>query len=104
MIHGVLQEECSRLNEAFNKWIVTRRPFVIAKCGMKPDGRLSRRPNEKRWLTSTAARLGSDEAPCAVVDAILIGANTLREDNPRLTIRGLGQRETTMAHRADARR
>src|SRR5205823_8174884 len=27
---GVLAEECRRLNEAFNKWIVTGRPFVIA--------------------------------------------------------------------------
>ena len=92
MIHGVLEEECSRLNEAFNKWIVTRRPFVIAKCGMSLDGRLSRRPNEKRWLTSTAARLEAMKLR-ARVDAILIGANTLREDNPRLTIRGLGERK-----------
>ncbi len=90
VIHGVLQEECSRLNEAFNKWIVTRRPFVIAKCGMSLDGRLTRRPNEKRWLTSTAARLEAMKLR-ARVDAILIGANTLREDNPRLTIRGLGR-------------
>ena len=31
---GVLENECMRLNEAFNKWIVTGEPFVIAKCGM----------------------------------------------------------------------
>src|SRR6266850_5816124 len=31
---GVLADECSALNEAYNKWITTRRPFVIAKCGM----------------------------------------------------------------------
>ena len=42
---GVLDDDCRRLNEAFNKWIVTRRPFVIAKCGMSLDGRLSRRPS-----------------------------------------------------------
>ena len=90
VIQGVLEEECSRLNEAFNKWIVTRRPFVIAKCGMSLDGRLTRRPNEKRWLTSPAARLEAMKLR-TTVDAILIGANTLREDNPRLTVRGLGQ-------------
>ena len=51
---GVLAAECSRLNEAFNKWIVTGKPFVIAKCGMSLDGRLTRSPNEGRWLTSAA--------------------------------------------------
>ena len=35
----VLANECTRLNEAFNKWIQTRCPFVIAKCGMSLDGR-----------------------------------------------------------------
>src|SRR5207247_2580039 len=35
---GVLAEDCARLNEACNQWIVTGRPFVIAKCGMSLDG------------------------------------------------------------------
>src|SRR6058998_1943619 len=53
---GVLADECGRLNEAFNKWIVTRRPFVIAKCGMSLDGRLTRSPGERRWITDVSAR------------------------------------------------
>jgi diaminohydroxyphosphoribosylaminopyrimidine deaminase/5-amino-6-(5-phosphoribosylamino)uracil reductase len=84
---GVLAAECSRLNEAFNKWIVTGRPFVIAKCGMSLDGRLTRSPNEKRWMTSPAARRHARHLR-AQVDAIVIGAETLRQDNPRLTTRG----------------
>src|SRR6516164_8812396 len=39
---GVLADECTRLNETFNKWILTGLPFVIAKCGMSLDGRLTR--------------------------------------------------------------
>jgi len=85
---GVLAAECNRLNEAFNKWIVTGKPFVIAKCGMSLDGRLTRRPNEGRWLTSPAARRHAMQLR-AQVDAILIGAETLRRDNPRLTTRGI---------------
>jgi diaminohydroxyphosphoribosylaminopyrimidine deaminase/5-amino-6-(5-phosphoribosylamino)uracil reductase len=85
---GVLSEDCRRLNEAFNKWIVTRRPFVIAKCGMSLDGRLSRREGERRWITDAAARRHSNQLR-AQVDAILIGAETLRRDNPRLTVRGV---------------
>jgi len=84
---GILAEECARLNEAFNKWILTRRPLVIAKCGMTLDGRLSRRAGERRWITSAASRRHA-QALRAGVDAILIGAETLRADNPRLTVRG----------------
>lgn len=85
---GVLAAECSRLNEAFNKWIVTGKPFVIAKCGMSLDGRLTRPPNEPRWLTGPMARRHAMQLR-AQVDAILIGAETLRRDNPRLTTRGI---------------
>ena len=85
---GVLADECATLNEAFNKWIVTGRPFVIAKCGMSLDGRLTRRLREPHWITDAAARRDAHQLR-ATVDAILIGAETLRQDNPRLTVRGV---------------
>jgi diaminohydroxyphosphoribosylaminopyrimidine deaminase/5-amino-6-(5-phosphoribosylamino)uracil reductase len=84
---GILSKECSILNEAFNKWIVTRMPFVIAKCGMSLDGRLTRRSAEPRWITTIAARRHAHQLR-ATVDAILVGAETIRKDNPRLTVRG----------------
>jgi diaminohydroxyphosphoribosylaminopyrimidine deaminase/5-amino-6-(5-phosphoribosylamino)uracil reductase len=85
---GVLGDECTRLNESFNKWIGTRLPFVIAKCGMSLDGRLTRRAGESRWLTSAAARWHAHELRTHV-DAIMIGAETLRVDDPLLTVRGV---------------
>ena len=84
---GILANECSSLNEAYNKWITTGRPFVIAKCGMSVDGRLTRPPEESQWLTSAASRRDAHRLR-AQVDAILVGAETVRADNPRLTIRG----------------
>ena len=84
---GVLADECARLNEAFNKWIVTGQPFVIAKCGMSLDGRLTRPVGEPRWITGPSARRHARELR-AHVDAVLVGAETLRADNPRLTVRG----------------
>ena len=84
---GVLADECARLNEAFNKWIVTGQPFVIAKCGMSLDGRLTRQVEEPRWITGPSARRHARELR-AHVDAVLVGAETLRADNPRLTVRG----------------
>jgi diaminohydroxyphosphoribosylaminopyrimidine deaminase/5-amino-6-(5-phosphoribosylamino)uracil reductase len=82
----ILADECSRLNEAFNKWIVTGRPFVIAKCGMSLDGRLTRPAGESRWITGRSARRHARELR-ARVDAVLVGAETVRVDNPRLTVR-----------------
>jgi diaminohydroxyphosphoribosylaminopyrimidine deaminase/5-amino-6-(5-phosphoribosylamino)uracil reductase len=84
---GVLAEECAALNEAYNKWIRTRRPFVIAKCGMSIDGRLTAPPQESQWLTSAASRRDAHKLRTQV-DAILVGAETIRSDNPRLTARG----------------
>ena len=86
---GILAHESARLNEGFNKWIVTGRPFVIAKCGISLDGRLTRPPSEPRWITSPAARRHAHKLRTHV-DAVLIGAETLRVDNPRLTVRGIG--------------
>lgn len=84
---GVLADRCAMLNEAFNKWIVTGRPFVIAKCGMSLDGRLTRPPGETRFLTSAPARADARKLR-GEVDAVLIGAETARRDDPRLTVRG----------------
>jgi diaminohydroxyphosphoribosylaminopyrimidine deaminase/5-amino-6-(5-phosphoribosylamino)uracil reductase len=84
---GILAGECNQLNEAFNKWIVTGRPFVIAKCGMTLDGRLTRPRRERRWITTPAARRQA-RALRGQVDAIIVGAETVRADNPRLTVRG----------------
>src|SRR5437867_3632716 len=83
---GALEDECTRLNEAFNKWIVSGEPFVIAKCGMSLDGYLTRPPGETRWLTSASSRTHAHQLR-ALVDAIIVGAETIRRDNPRLTVR-----------------
>ena len=83
---GIFEEECTRLNEAFNRWIVTGQPFVIAKCGMSLDGRLTRPPRDPQWITGRDARRDARRLR-AEVDAVLVGAETVRADNPRLTVR-----------------
>ncbi len=84
---GVLGEECEELNRYWNKWIRTGMPYVTAKCGMTLDGRIAS-PPERRWITSEAARrdLMRLRAECG---GILIGGETARVDNPRLTVRGV---------------
>ena len=85
---NVLADECTALNKPFNKWIKTGLPYVIAKCGMSLDGRLAPPPGEERWITSAASRRHANGLRAAV-DAILVGAETVRADNPRLTVRAV---------------
>src|SRR5207248_3987068 len=51
---SVLADDCAQMNESFNKWIVTGNPFVIAKCGMSLDGRLTLPGGESQWITGRA--------------------------------------------------
>jgi len=88
VIPGILAAEAEALNRAFNKWIVAGLPFVIAKCALSLDGRITRLPSEGQWLTNERSRADARKLR-AQVDAILIGAGTLRADNPRLTVRGV---------------
>jgi diaminohydroxyphosphoribosylaminopyrimidine deaminase/5-amino-6-(5-phosphoribosylamino)uracil reductase len=89
VVVGALQGECAAANRAFFKWVTTGTPWVIAKAGMSLDGRMTRPPGEGQWITGPAARRDAHRLRVHV-DAILVGANTLRADNPRLTIRGVG--------------
>ena len=84
---GVLAEECAYLNRAFFRWITTSRPWVIAKAALSLDGRISRPPGEGQWLSGPESRRDAHRLR-GEVDAILVGANTVRVDNPRLTVRG----------------
>lgn len=92
VLSGVLEKEAEALNPGFNKWIATGLPWVIAKAGLSLDGRIARPPSEGQWLTSEVSRRDAQQLRLRA-DAILIGANTLRTDNPRLTVRGIPRAE-----------
>jgi diaminohydroxyphosphoribosylaminopyrimidine deaminase / 5-amino-6-(5-phosphoribosylamino)uracil reductase len=83
----VLEAECLALIRPFAKWITTGMPYVIAKAGQSLDGRITRPAGEGRWITSETAR-EHGRALRARVDAILVGAETVRQDDPQLTLRG----------------
>ncbi|MBX7158326.1 MAG: bifunctional diaminohydroxyphosphoribosylaminopyrimidine deaminase/5-amino-6-(5-phosphoribosylamino)uracil reductase RibD [Verrucomicrobiae bacterium] len=84
---GILTEECEELNRAFNHWITTGQPWVIAKIAMSLDGRIAPHPkHNSRRITSPEAIRRSHFYRLRA-DAIVIGAETVRTDNPRLTVR-----------------
>jgi len=84
---GVLEEECDHLIRFFRKHILTGRPYVIAKTGMTLDGRITPIPGSSQWITGELARADVQRLR-AEVDAILVGGDTVRKDNPKLTLRG----------------
>jgi diaminohydroxyphosphoribosylaminopyrimidine deaminase/5-amino-6-(5-phosphoribosylamino)uracil reductase len=83
---GVRGKECSRLNEAFNHWVVYRTPFVLTKAAMTLDGKIAAASGESKWITGEAAR-GFGMRLRLGADAILVGINTVLADDPSLTVR-----------------
>ena len=83
---GLLADETTALNRDFNWVMVNHRPWVVGKIALSLDGRITTPDGDDRWLTSTASRRAAHELRWEA-DAILVGAETARIDNPRLTIR-----------------
>jgi diaminohydroxyphosphoribosylaminopyrimidine deaminase/5-amino-6-(5-phosphoribosylamino)uracil reductase len=86
---GVLAESCGEVIAAFAKFITTGLPWVVAKAGISLDGKLTRPSGEGQWLTSEASRADAMQLRVRA-DAILVGAETVRVDDPALTVRGAG--------------
>jgi len=79
---GVLEAEGRWLNRAFFTWIAEKRPYIILKWAQSADGFIAR-PNERTVISGPLARRLVHRWR-AEADAILVGSNTVRIDNPRL--------------------
>ncbi|HYV32861.1 MAG TPA: bifunctional diaminohydroxyphosphoribosylaminopyrimidine deaminase/5-amino-6-(5-phosphoribosylamino)uracil reductase RibD, partial [Candidatus Binatia bacterium] len=83
---GLLAEEATRLNEAFNQWIVHRTPLVTVKAAMTLDGKIATASGQSKWITGERARAQGMKLRQGA-DAVLVGLNTVLADNPSLTLR-----------------
>lgn len=95
---GVKEAAARRINEAFAKFIRTRRPFVTLKAGLTLDGRIAppRMKNHvpsgsTHWITGDRSRALVQELRHGA-DAILTGIETIVNDDPLLTDRSGRQR------------
>lgn len=84
--HGIMAKEAEALNVIFNHYIATKTPYVTAKWAMSLDGLTVTHPDDTRQITELAS-LTHAHTKRALVDAILIGANTAKSDDPQLTAR-----------------
>jgi diaminohydroxyphosphoribosylaminopyrimidine deaminase / 5-amino-6-(5-phosphoribosylamino)uracil reductase len=84
VIVGVEAALCTELNEGFIQRIVHHRPLGILKYAMTLDGKIATDSGHSTWVSSELSRqyVHHLRAGC---DAVIIGGNTLRQDNPQLT-------------------
>lgn len=83
---GTCQPEAAELHAGFFTRVRTGRPLVRAKYGMTLDGRIASRTGQSQWITGPVARRHAHMLRDRS-DAVLVGAGTVRADNPTLTTR-----------------
>ncbi len=86
VVKGICEDEAQKLNEAFIKYVLTKRPFVIAKVAATLDGHIATRTGDAKWISGPSSRQWVHRLRHAV-DAIMVGVNTIKMDNPHLTTR-----------------
>jgi diaminohydroxyphosphoribosylaminopyrimidine deaminase/5-amino-6-(5-phosphoribosylamino)uracil reductase len=86
VLGGVLKEECDAILRPFSKVQRTGLPWVIWKCAMSLDGKITRPDGEGQWLSGVESRADVQRLR-SEVDAILTSGETVRRDKPALTIR-----------------
>ncbi len=84
---GLCKKESLDLNKAFIHRNITKKTFGVLKWAMSIDGRIALKNGKSKWITNEKSR-SLVHSFRAEFDAIIIGGNTLRNDNPLLTTRG----------------
>ncbi|MFQ6002741.1 MAG: bifunctional diaminohydroxyphosphoribosylaminopyrimidine deaminase/5-amino-6-(5-phosphoribosylamino)uracil reductase RibD [Candidatus Zixiibacteriota bacterium] len=82
---GILEKEAKKLNEIYLKFITTRLPFVMLKIAQTLDGKIATKLGHSKWITQSDSRRFVHWLR-SWVDAVLVGANTVKRDDPELTI------------------
>jgi len=83
---GLLEDEARRLNAPFLTWHERGRPWVTLKAAMSWDGQIAAAGGSSTWVTGALARRHAHRLRFTH-DAVLVGAGTIRRDDPRLTVR-----------------
>ncbi|MDH3628665.1 MAG: bifunctional diaminohydroxyphosphoribosylaminopyrimidine deaminase/5-amino-6-(5-phosphoribosylamino)uracil reductase RibD [Acidobacteriota bacterium] len=90
---GLLESDARWLNAGFVNWHETGRPWVTLKAAVSADGLLAAAGGDSHWISNPESRRFTHRQR-AEHDAILVGAGTVRRDDPRLTVR-LGARDAS---------
>jgi diaminohydroxyphosphoribosylaminopyrimidine deaminase / 5-amino-6-(5-phosphoribosylamino)uracil reductase len=85
---GVCHQEASDVLAPYLTQRTTGRPYVVLKLAASLDGRTAAPDGSSRWITGAEARADVHRLR-ARSDAVLVGAGTVRADDPELTVRGV---------------
>ena len=87
---GDCQIEAKKINQRFFTFFENKRPFIILKYARTQDGFIAHLDGSSKWITKEDARrdVHLTRSGC---DAILVGRNTIEQDNPSLDSHGLGK-------------
>jgi len=96
VVEGVLEERCRGINEAYNKFIRSGVPYVVAKVALSLDGKIASRFGDSKWITNRLCRAYVHRLR-AQSDCVMVGAGTVAADDPRLTARVPGLRRRPVA-------
>ncbi len=99
---GILERECSRINEGFVKHVTTGLPFVILKSALTLDGKTATSTGDSKWITSEKSRRYVHKLR-EMVDGIMVGVGTVIADDPQLTCRLKGIRRDPVRIIVDSR-
>jgi diaminohydroxyphosphoribosylaminopyrimidine deaminase / 5-amino-6-(5-phosphoribosylamino)uracil reductase len=88
---GVVEVESRLLNRHFITGITRQRPYVHVKIAQSLDGLIAAARPTRRWISGPPARERVHQWR-SEYDAVLVGAGTVRTDDPRLTARIEGGR------------
>ena len=91
VVTGVLKEECYALNPIFFHYITNKTPYVVMKYAMTLDGKTACDNGESKWITSEKARKYVQYTRNEL-RGIMVGVQTVINDNPSLTCRIEGGR------------
>jgi diaminohydroxyphosphoribosylaminopyrimidine deaminase/5-amino-6-(5-phosphoribosylamino)uracil reductase len=89
---GVCATECRTLLEAFSKFITRRVPFVTLKLAATLDGKIAAVSGDSQWISGAESRALVHRWRNEM-DAVLVGAATVRADDSQLTCRITGGRD-----------
>ena len=87
---GEMEEEAREIVESHVKYVTARTPFVTIKFAASLDGKIATRSGDSQWISGEESRKYVHHLRY-IHDAIMVGANTVIEDNPRLTCRYAGR-------------
>ena len=89
---GILESEGKEVNKFYFKYVIEKIPYITIKIAQSIDGKISADKDIQTWLT------GEDSVKYVHqqrnrYDAVLVGANTIKVDDPQLTVREVNGRD-----------